>query len=328
MEYFIALDNQRRGPFSLEQLAAEPLNADTLVWCQGMAGWAKADTVPEVRTLLEHLPPPIPDLPSTDEPPSRSADVANAAGTAEPPPAPLDGATAAADTFRFRSGAVAARVRDWVNLCDAHWDDAKWHLSQGHLEPWLRSIGRSDVAEAATKARTTVTDPEAGLRWFLKKFGEPGKRVVRRRETGECTQTAPRRTEPERPSPTGSLPNPDQPVPPIPARRTAGAARPSTGTGSDIPAGVKLMLVVLGIVGLISVGILPVSCGKHLPGARSYYQQFCDDCNGTGMVQWRCQTCGGRGYFGGARCPDCGGAGSIKQACPYCGGSGKKPKKE
>ena len=51
-QYFLGKNNQRLGPFPLEQLLANGLTPDTLVWCEGMPGWKKANEVPEVAALF------------------------------------------------------------------------------------------------------------------------------------------------------------------------------------------------------------------------------------------------------------------------------------
>ena len=51
-QYYIGKDNKRLGPFPLEQLLANGLTPDTLVWCSGMPGWQRACEVPEVAALF------------------------------------------------------------------------------------------------------------------------------------------------------------------------------------------------------------------------------------------------------------------------------------
>ena len=51
-EYYLADGGQRRGPFPIEQLRAQGLTPDTLVWRPGMAQWERAEDVIEVRPFL------------------------------------------------------------------------------------------------------------------------------------------------------------------------------------------------------------------------------------------------------------------------------------
>ncbi|MEZ2446052.1 SPFH domain-containing protein [Chitinophaga sp. RCC_12] len=62
--FFVAVDGKQSGPFDADQLrqlaAAGSLNAQTLVWKNGMAAWAAANTVPELAPVLATVPPPLP----------------------------------------------------------------------------------------------------------------------------------------------------------------------------------------------------------------------------------------------------------------------------
>ena len=64
-EYFyLTADNQRIGPFSLEELMAKSITAQTLIWREGLAQWTSAMQVPEVAALLTNTPPPVPPAPN------------------------------------------------------------------------------------------------------------------------------------------------------------------------------------------------------------------------------------------------------------------------
>ncbi len=62
--YFIATDGQQQGPHPVDQLKqqaqAGTLTRDTLVWCEGMANWAKAGEVDELSGIFSSVPPPLP----------------------------------------------------------------------------------------------------------------------------------------------------------------------------------------------------------------------------------------------------------------------------
>ena len=62
---YVALNGQQSGPHNLDALkqliANKQVDADTLVWKQGMANWNAASTVPEVASLFNVTPPPIPE---------------------------------------------------------------------------------------------------------------------------------------------------------------------------------------------------------------------------------------------------------------------------
>jgi membrane protease subunit (stomatin/prohibitin family) len=62
--FFVGVSGASTGPFDLAALQAKvhdgSLTRSTLVWKQGMAAWAHADSVPELQSLLAALPPPLP----------------------------------------------------------------------------------------------------------------------------------------------------------------------------------------------------------------------------------------------------------------------------
>lgn len=59
--YYIAVNGQAVGPFAMDVLArmvsAGQFNADNLVWKTGMAEWAKAGTIAELKPLFVVMPP-------------------------------------------------------------------------------------------------------------------------------------------------------------------------------------------------------------------------------------------------------------------------------
>ena len=64
--YHVAVNGQATGPFDISVLtqmaAAGQLTADSLVWKNGMAQWAKAGTVDELKNLFTNVMPPIPPV--------------------------------------------------------------------------------------------------------------------------------------------------------------------------------------------------------------------------------------------------------------------------
>ena len=62
--YYVAINGQTAGPFdlaALQQMAiAGQFAADSLVWKAGMAEWAKAESVAELKDILGQVPPAIP----------------------------------------------------------------------------------------------------------------------------------------------------------------------------------------------------------------------------------------------------------------------------
>ena len=61
-QYYISLNKQQEGPFSLEQIKSyiedETITEQTLVWTQGMQGWEEAQAV--LNAHFTQTPPPLP----------------------------------------------------------------------------------------------------------------------------------------------------------------------------------------------------------------------------------------------------------------------------
>lgn len=64
--YHVAVNGQATGPFDISVLAqmaaVGQLTTDSLVWKNGMAQWAKAGTVDELKNLFANAMPPIPPI--------------------------------------------------------------------------------------------------------------------------------------------------------------------------------------------------------------------------------------------------------------------------
>ena len=64
--YHIVVNGQAVGPYdinTLSQMAQNgQLTAETFVWKNGMSVWSRADTIDELRKLLQSSMPPIPEI--------------------------------------------------------------------------------------------------------------------------------------------------------------------------------------------------------------------------------------------------------------------------
>ena len=64
--YHVAVNGQAAGPYDISALAqmvtAGQLTVDSLVWKNGMAQWAKAGSVDELKNLFANIMPPIPPI--------------------------------------------------------------------------------------------------------------------------------------------------------------------------------------------------------------------------------------------------------------------------
>lgn len=66
--WHISINGQTQGPFSIQQLAQGvaqgQINAHTMVWTAGMAGWQPAGQVPQLASIFTAPPPPPPPPPA------------------------------------------------------------------------------------------------------------------------------------------------------------------------------------------------------------------------------------------------------------------------
>ena len=62
--FFAAIDGKQAGPYTMDQLSqlisAGTINQQSQIWKKGMPAWAAANTVPELASLFNNTPPPLP----------------------------------------------------------------------------------------------------------------------------------------------------------------------------------------------------------------------------------------------------------------------------
>lgn len=62
--YFIGVNNQQTGPFYKNQIIEMEkegkFEKHTLVWCEGMSEWQKAEDIPDLQNIFGQIPPPLP----------------------------------------------------------------------------------------------------------------------------------------------------------------------------------------------------------------------------------------------------------------------------
>lgn len=63
-QFYVAINGAQAGPFAMDVLKqkaqAGEINRESLVWKEGMANWAKAAEVDELKSLFASMPPPLP----------------------------------------------------------------------------------------------------------------------------------------------------------------------------------------------------------------------------------------------------------------------------
>lgn len=58
-KYFISLEGQQTGPYTIEELQAMNLTNKYLVWTDGFSGWKSIQSIQELRESITKLPPKI-----------------------------------------------------------------------------------------------------------------------------------------------------------------------------------------------------------------------------------------------------------------------------
>lgn len=74
------------------------------------------------------------------------------------------------EPFVFRNRQVAYTIEELFLLCQQWPEDAIYHLTNGHFEPWLSYIGQENLATNATKARQLSVDDKNKLQNFIKSY--------------------------------------------------------------------------------------------------------------------------------------------------------------
>ena len=63
VQYYTGIDGKQAGPYDAGQIQqmiqSGIIKHDTIMWKAGMAGWAAADTLSEIKHFFESMPPPI-----------------------------------------------------------------------------------------------------------------------------------------------------------------------------------------------------------------------------------------------------------------------------
>ena len=58
-KYYLNKGQENLGPFDKEELKAQKINKETLVWTEEMVDWKKAGEIDELKSVLVSIPPPI-----------------------------------------------------------------------------------------------------------------------------------------------------------------------------------------------------------------------------------------------------------------------------
>jgi serine/threonine protein kinase len=92
---------------------------------------------------------------------------------------PVPEAEVPGEPFRFCNGKLARTLDEFVSVCgELACQDVEWHLDQGHIGPWLRYIGKADLADELFQLRLRQKSPGDALFQFLRGCGERGQIVA------------------------------------------------------------------------------------------------------------------------------------------------------
>jgi F0F1-type ATP synthase membrane subunit b/b' len=58
-QYYIFINEERKGPLTFVELELENISNETLVWYDGIPEWKKANEIEELKELFKATPPPI-----------------------------------------------------------------------------------------------------------------------------------------------------------------------------------------------------------------------------------------------------------------------------
>ncbi|BAX82431.1 DUF4339 domain-containing protein [Labilibaculum antarcticum] len=57
-QWYYVENGDKRGPFSINELKGK-IEKDSLLWCEGMKDWEKAEQIAEFQSFFEVMPPPV-----------------------------------------------------------------------------------------------------------------------------------------------------------------------------------------------------------------------------------------------------------------------------
>ncbi len=92
MEYWIIVNEQPQGPFTLEQLAQRRITPDTKVWRTGLSDWVEAEALEELDAVLNQPQAFTPEGDDTPDVPPPTMGYNNTAGWGGQPGSPVQSA--------------------------------------------------------------------------------------------------------------------------------------------------------------------------------------------------------------------------------------------
>ena len=66
IDYYLLINGRKEGPFKIGELRSKDLKPSSLVWHRNLKeDWVKAEDIPELKRILNEMPPDIPKMPDT-----------------------------------------------------------------------------------------------------------------------------------------------------------------------------------------------------------------------------------------------------------------------
>ena len=66
IDYYLLINGRKEGPFKISELKSKDLKSSSLVWHRNLReDWIKAEELPELKRILNEIPPEIPKMPDT-----------------------------------------------------------------------------------------------------------------------------------------------------------------------------------------------------------------------------------------------------------------------
>lgn len=66
-QFYIAVNGQQQGPYTIDDLKIKDIQKDTLIWTEGLENWTKAEDIPLIKGILRATPPPLPNTETTSQ---------------------------------------------------------------------------------------------------------------------------------------------------------------------------------------------------------------------------------------------------------------------
>lgn len=57
MKYYLIENDEKTGPFTIEELNKKDIHKDTLIWTKGLDEWTEAKNIPMLKDIIDQTPP-------------------------------------------------------------------------------------------------------------------------------------------------------------------------------------------------------------------------------------------------------------------------------